>query len=90
MVTTVVINGKNVPGCFTDVAANGLYIYAVSCKRGNGDGNAIYRWNDTGSWIDMQGAGKRVAVDAAGNAWAITDSGEIWRHTDQQVAVNHE
>lgn len=68
------------PGCFTDVAANGQDVYAVTCKRGNGDGNAIHRWNNTGAWVDVQGAGKRVGVDAAGNAWAITDSGEIWRH----------
>lgn len=72
------------PGCFTDVAANGNHVYAVSCKRGNGDGNAIYRWNNAGSWVDVQGAGKRVAVDAAGNAWAITDSGEIWRRSDNR------
>lgn len=68
------------PGCFTDVAANGQDVYAVTCKRGKGDGNAIHRWNNTGAWVDVQGAGKRVAVDAASNAWAITDSGEIWRH----------
>ncbi len=70
-------------GCFTDVAANGIEVYAVSCRKGNGDGNAIFRWNGHNDWIDMQGAGKRVAVDAAGNAWVITDSGEIWRHTYQ-------
>ncbi len=67
------------PGCFTDVAANGSDVYAVTCKRGNGDGNAIHRWNNAGGWVDVQGAGKRVGVDAAGNAWAITDSGEVWR-----------
>lgn len=67
------------PGCFTDVAANGSDVYAVSCRRGNGDGNAIHRWNNAGAWIDTQGAGKRVGVDAASNAWAITDGGEIWR-----------
>lgn len=67
------------PGCFTDVAANGQDVYAVTCKRGNGDGNAIHRWNNTGAWVDVRGAGKRVGVDAASNAWAITDSGEIWR-----------
>ena len=47
---------------------------------GNGDGNAIYRWNNTGAWVDVQGAGKRVAMDANSNAWAITEDGEIWRH----------
>ncbi len=73
------------PGCFTDVAANGENVYAVGCKRGNGDGNAIYRWNNAGSWVDVQGAGKRVAVDAAGNAWAITDSGEIWRRDNHMA-----
>lgn len=73
------------PGCFTDVAANGETVYAVSCKRGQGDGNAIYRWNNAGSWVDVKGAGKRVAVDAAGNAWAITDSGSLWRRTDNLV-----
>jgi hypothetical protein len=72
------------PGCFTDVAANGHEVYAVSCNRGNGDGNAIYRWSRDGHWVDVQGAGKRVAVDAAGNAWAITDSGEIWRRSDRR------
>lgn len=73
------------PGCFTDVAANGENVYAVSCRRGQGDGNAIYRWNNAGSWVDVKGAGKRVAVDEAGNAWAITDSGSIWRRTDNLV-----
>jgi Tectonin domain len=73
------------PGCFTDVAANGENVYAVGCKPGNGDGNAIYRWNNAGSWVDVQGAGKRVAVDAAGNAWAITDSGEIWRRDNHMA-----
>ena len=68
------------PGCFTDVAANGQDVYAVTCKRGNGDGNAIYRWNNAGAWVDVQGAGKRVAMDANSNAWAITEDGEIWRH----------
>ena len=67
------------PGCFTDVAVNEGDVYAVTCKHGKGDGNAIHRWNNTGTWVDVQGAGKRVGVDAAGNAWAITDSGEIWR-----------
>ncbi len=71
------------PGCFSDVAVNGADVYAVSCKRGNGDGNAIHRWNNAGAWVDVQGAGKRVGVDAASNAWAITDSGEIWRHQSQ-------
>ncbi|MBL8263823.1 MAG: hypothetical protein JNM58_15505 [Xanthomonadaceae bacterium] len=66
------------PGCFRDVAANGSSVYAVGCKRGNGDGNAIYRWTYSG-WSDAKGAGKRVAVDAMGYAWAITDSGDIWR-----------
>lgn len=68
------------PGCFTDVAVNGVIVYAVTCKRGKGDGNAIYRGGVGGTWLDVQGAGKRVGVDVAGNAWAITDSGEIWRH----------
>jgi hypothetical protein len=74
------------PGCFIDVAANGNDVYAVDCKRGNGDGNAIHRWNNAGNWVDVQGAGKRVAVDAAGNGWAITDSGEIWRRAEQMAA----
>jgi hypothetical protein len=72
------------PGCFSDVAANGVDVYAVACKRGNGDGNAIYRWDNSGGWIDTQGAGKRVAVDANSQAWAITDSGEIWRREVRQ------
>lgn len=67
-------------GCFTDVAVNGPHVFAVTCKRGKGDGNAIYRGTAGAGWVDVQGAGKRVGVDAAGNAWAITDSGEIWRH----------
>lgn len=67
------------PGCFTDVAANGHHVYAVGCERGQGDGNKIFRWDNAGHWVDAQGAGKRVGVDAAGNAWVITDSGEIWR-----------
>lgn len=67
-------------GCFTDVAVNGPNVYAVTCKRGKGDGNAIYRGTPGAGWVDVQGAGKRVGVDAVGNAWAITDSGEIWRH----------
>ncbi len=74
------------PGCFTDVAANGNYVYAVGCERGNGDGNKIFRWNNAGTWVDVQGAGKRVAVDAAGNAWAITNSGSIWRRDNPAAA----
>lgn len=75
------------PGCFSDVAANGEHVYAVTCKPGQGDGHAIYRWDrDNGGWVDVKGAGKRVAVDAAGHAWAITDSGEIWRRTDAMVS----
>lgn len=70
------------PGCFTDVAANGDHVYAVTCSRGQGDGNAIYRWDAAGYWVDVKAAGKRVAVDAAGNAWVVTDSGSIWRRTD--------
>ena len=74
------------PGCFTDVAANGEHVYAVTCKRGDGDGNAIYRWDRAGHWVDVRAAGKRVAVDEAGNAWVITDSGGIWRRTDAVAA----
>lgn len=74
------------PGCFTDVAANGHTVYAVSCRRGQGDGNKIFRWDNTGDWVDVQGAGKRVGVDAAGNAWVITDSGQIWRSEHQMAA----
>jgi hypothetical protein len=74
------------PGCFTDVAANGHNVYAVGCQRGQGDGNKIFRWDNTGNWVDMQGAGKRVGVDAAGNAWVITDSGQIWRSEHQMAA----
>ncbi len=66
------------PGCFTDVAANGQEVFAVSCQRGQGDGRGIFRWNN-GGWVDWQGAGRAVAVDAAGNPWVVTDSGQIWR-----------
>lgn len=66
------------PGCFRDVAANGHVVYAVACRRGNDDGNAIYRWT-AGGWSDARIAGKRVAIDAAGQPWVVTDSGKILR-----------
>ena len=69
------------PGCFTDVAANGEHVYAVTCLQGQGDGNKIYRWDGQGYWVDVQAAGVRVAVDEAGNAWVVTEGGEIWRAT---------
>ena len=74
------------PGCYTDVAANNDHVYAVSCQAGQGDGKAIHRWDSAGHWVDVKGAGKRVAVDAAGNAWVVTDSGEIWRRADNAIA----
>ncbi|MFZ5637414.1 MAG: hypothetical protein ACOY82_12620 [Pseudomonadota bacterium] len=67
------------PGCFTDVAVGGRHVYAIACERGEGDGGKVMRWRLGGGWIDVRGAGERVAVDAAGNAWVATDNGGIWR-----------
>lgn len=74
------------PGCFVDVAANGHTIYAIACRRGKGDGNAVLQWNNAGSWRDTDAAGKRVGVDSAGNAWVVTDSGQIWRRSPRIAA----
>lgn len=65
-------------GCFRDVGANAVDVYAVGCGRGNGDGNAVYRWTYSG-WSDVLVAGKRVGVDVMGRAWVVTDSGKILR-----------
>lgn len=67
------------PGCFTDVAVGGRHVYAIACERGNGDGGKVVRWSRNGVWIDMRGAGERVAVDATGTAWVATGNGDIWR-----------
>ncbi|MFD0726878.1 hypothetical protein [Lysobacter brunescens] len=74
------------PGCFVDVAANGHTVYAIACRRGKGDGNAVLHWNNAGSWRDTDAAGKRVGVDSAGNAWVLTDSGQIWRRSPRVPA----
>lgn len=74
------------PGCFVDVAANGHTVYAIACRRGKGDGNAVLQWNHAGSWFETTAAGKRVGIDSAGNAWVVTDSGQIWRRSPRVPA----
>ncbi|MGH8050465.1 MAG: hypothetical protein ACREPB_07400 [Arenimonas sp.] len=71
----------------TDIGADRAGIWIITSQvSGNGDGNAIYRRNGYNDLIDMQGAGKTVALDTASNAWAITNNGEIWRRSDHTAA----
>lgn len=64
------------PGCFTDVAANGVNVLAVACARNNVA--RVKEWAH-GPWNDLGGDAMKIAVDAYGNPWHIDPKGGIWR-----------
>ena len=57
-----------------DVGSNGK-IWAIGTNKRAG-GYGIYRL-DNSTWVEMPGAGVRIAVDKVGNAWVVDENGGI-------------
>lgn len=72
---------QKLPGLGTDIAvgADGsVFIISATQETASG-GNAIYKWNGS-SWIKINGAGLRIAVDPSGNPWMINAQNKIYRY----------